>query len=284
MRIHTRDTAQNLQLLAGCIHKDPASLENWKCLYMRSMPDTSSEAMHLGIVSLKECHPEADCDIILCEDNDALFLSQNLQGIDLAQLGLELCEMLYDQFAINDLCVSYDMFSDWRSILPIITAKTHGSSTMHADNTRSEPFGEVSCLQEAFIETAKKRSARMPLHVLIVEDDPLTRRIVTSSFKDKYAMISAATAHEAVANYLLYAPDIVFLDIGLPDASGFEVLKQILSCDPDAYVVMFSSNCYLDNVVTALAQGASGFVAKPFKRQKMDHYILDSALHHHKYA
>lgn len=124
----------------------------------------------------------------------------------------------------------------------------------------------------------------MPLHVMLVEDDPLTRRLVTGAFKENYALITAESAEEAVANYLLHAPDIVFLDIGLPDASGLQVLQSIMDSDPEAYVVMFSGNSYLDNVTTALGIGASGFVGKPFKKEKMRHYIEDSALHHNKYA
>jgi DNA-binding NtrC family response regulator len=119
---------------------------------------------------------------------------------------------------------------------------------------------------------------------MVVEDDPLTRRLVANAFKQDYALITAATAQEAVMNYLIHAPDIVFLDIGLPDANGFNVLHQIMTSDPDAYVVMFSGNSYLDNVTNALSNGAAGFISKPFKKDKMFQYIQESSRHHHKYC
>jgi DNA-binding NtrC family response regulator len=143
-------------------------------------------------------------------------------------------------------------------------------------------FGEVASLQDVFTEAKKRRRGRQPAYVMVVEDDPLTRRIVSHAFKENYAIISAQNAQEAVADYLLHAPDVVFLDIGLPDASGFEVLDLIMSCDPDAYVVMFSSNHYAENVNKAMKAGASGFVAKPFRKENLSGYILGSAFHHRK--
>lgn len=143
-------------------------------------------------------------------------------------------------------------------------------------------FGEVSSLQEVFAEAKKRRRSRHPQYVMVVEDDPLTRRIVSHSFKDNYAIISAQNAQEAVADYLLHAPDVVFLDIGLPDTSGFEVLNLLMECDPDAYIIMFSGNYYPENVDKAMKAGASGFVSKPFRKENLSGYIISSAHHHHK--
>ncbi len=153
-------------------------------------------------------------------------------------------------------------------------------STLHT--TDAYDFGDISSLKEVFAEAKQRRKGRYPQHVMVVEDDPLTRRIVTGTFKENYALITAVNAHEAVADYLAYAPDVVFLDIGLPDASGFAVLRQIIACDPDAYVVMFSSNHCSENVDKAMHAGASGFVAKPFNRENLSSHIRGSAVHHHK--
>ncbi len=100
---------------------------------------------------------------------------------------------------------------------------------------------------------------------------------------ESYAMISAHNAQQAKRYliYLLYAPDVVFLDNGLPDASGFDVLKQILLCDPDAFVVIFSSDDYPENITKARNEGAVGFVGKPFRKEQLQEYIHGSAIHHH---
>jgi two-component system chemotaxis response regulator CheY len=155
-------------------------------------------------------------------------------------------------------------------------------SMRHDSTTHPHPFGNIAALQEVFSETKKLRRTRHPSHVMVVEDDALTRRIVTGTFKDNYAMIAACDAMEAVADYLMHAPDVVFLDIVLPDTDGFTVLDTIMMIDPDAFIVMFSSNSYQENIDKALKAGAKGFVAKPFKKEMLRQYIQGSAIHHHK--
>lgn len=150
----------------------------------------------------------------------------------------------------------------------------------HDQNT---VFGNVAALLEIFKETKKKRQSRQPAYVLVVEDDSLTQRVVTNSLKENYAMVSAVNAHEAVSSYMMYAPDVVFLDIGLPDVSGFTVLDQIMLIDPEAFIVMFSSCDYPDNIEKAIKAGAKGFVSKPFYKEEMYRYIQGSSLHHQKY-
>ena len=86
---------------------------------------------------------------------------------------------------------------------------------------------------------------------------------------------TASSAAEAIEKHLLLVPDIVFLDIGLPDADGFMVLNHIHHYDPDCMVVMFSGDSFLDNRVRALSAGAGGFLPKPFNRDSFVHYIED---------
>lgn len=148
--------------------------------------------------------------------------------------------------------------------------------------THYAPFGEVTALQQVFEDAKKRRPARQPAHVLVVEDDPMTRRIVVNALGQSNAMISEETARDAVASYLLHAPDVVFLDIGLPDVDGFSVLDQLLLIDPEAFIVMFSSHSDTTTINKAMAAGAKGFVAKPFQKEALRNYILGSGIHHHK--
>lgn len=148
-------------------------------------------------------------------------------------------------------------------------------------NTQSA-FGEISSLHEVFAEMKKLRPARCPAHVLVVEDDPLTRRVVVNALSENHATIAEENARGAVASYLLYAPDIVFLDIGLPDIDGFTVLDQIMTLDPDAFVVMFSSQADSCTIDRAMNAGAKGFIAKPFKKETLRGYIRGSGVHHNK--
>lgn len=283
MRIFSEHTEPYIQSLAAAINKDPSSLEHWRCLHLAQKEDTSFTWFEAMLQKLKEAHSDADCDMVYCTDNDVLFISRHMQADQLLDMAGEWIHTVSDQAGEKADIALYDLFHDWRTVRNLLLAKA-GEPSPPVTPPALHNFGEISSLQDVFAEAKQLRKVRMPLHVMLVEDDPLTRRLITGTFKEQYALITAASAEEAVANYLLHAPDIVFLDIGLPDTSGFEVLHRILKSDPEAYVVMFSGNSYLDNITAALSTGAAGFVAKPFKKEKMQHYIHDSALHHHKYA
>lgn len=279
MRIFNVDNESYLHALAVSIGKDPASLESWRCVHLHT--SEGEEISPYMAEKIKELHPNVDCDMIFCPDGDVLMISRDacaaeLQGIASAlTMGLEKSP----EMSVHDL------FHDWRTVRALLLSKiTSDDQRSRKNPTADESFGEVSSLQEAFEEAKKLRFSRHPQYVMVVDDDPLTRRLVASAFKEKYALITAADAQEAVVNYLLHAPDIVFLDINMPGIGGFAVLHQLIESDPDAYIVMLSGNGYLDNVTAALSEGASGFVAKPFRKDKLRHYIEDSAMHHHKYA
>jgi two-component system chemotaxis response regulator CheY len=282
MRIFDLDTNEYLQALAFSISKDPASLEYWHCLHVEHSEEVSADKVDTLIKKIKEEHKNADCDMVHCADNDVLFISREVPASQLYEIAHNLIDAI-PKTEGKAVATLYDCFRDWRAMQTLLLSKS-GSEPILRPQIASHNFGEISSLSDVFGEAKKLRKARMPLHVMIVEDDPLTRRLVTGSFKENYALITASDAEQAVANYLLLAPDIVFLDIGLPDTNGFNVLHQIMASDPDAYVVMFSGNSYLDNITSALNAGASGFIAKPFKKDRLQHYIEDSALHHHKCA
>jgi CheY-like chemotaxis protein len=282
MRIHTDTAAAFLQSLATVIDKDPASLENWRCLHIARNADMSQEWIDATMGRLRDHHKDMDCEIIHCDDEDILFISRHLEVDEIYEIADDFIRANHHAQGEAGEIALYDMYHDWRIMKDLLLNKT----PMYVEERPSPAlynFGEISSLREVFNDAKKQRTARMPLHVMIVEDDALTQRMVTGTFKDNYAIIPATNAQEAVTNYLMHAPDIVFLDIGLPDASGFDVLHQIMANDPHAYVVMFSGNSYLDNVAAAMSEGASGFVSKPFKKEKMRHYIEESAVHHRQY-
>lgn len=283
MRIHTETAPAFMQSLATVIDKDPASLENWRCLYIQHKEGVSEEWVAQTLNRLREDHQELDCEIIQCADRDIMFISRHLHVDEIYEIADDFVRANHNAQGNASEIALYDMYQDWRIMKDLLLNKT----PFYVEETPSQAlynFGEIESLKEMFNEAKKLRGARQPAHVMIVEDDLLTRRMVTGTFKDNYALITAATAQEAVSNYLMHAPDIVFLDIGLPDVSGFDVLHQIMKNDPLAYVVMFSGNSYLDNVAAAMSGGDSGFVSKPFKKDKMRHYIEESALHHRQYS
>jgi len=281
MRIHRENAKPFLQALAMSLSKDPASLACWRILHIEHDNALSPHACEVMMQHWQAIYAEADCDVVPCGDGDMVLITRSLNHDELHALAHEFVDLA----SLQEGCVAryalYDLFRDWSYVRDLLTAKA-GELNATETTVSTYSFGETAALEEVFDEAKKRRKVRMPLHVMVVEDDPLTCRVLTRAFQENYAVITASNAQEAVANYLLYAPDIVFLDIGLPDTNGFEVLHHIMATDSEAYVVMFSSSHHLDNVTAALSSGASGFVAKPFKKEKMRQYIQESALHHRK--
>lgn len=283
MRIHSENTHHYIQILAASASRDPLSLSDWHCVHVSHATGVPMAWYHETLKRIKEAHPDADCDVVHCPDNDTLFISRTWKSAEIYELASELADATQADFGTQGEIQSYSLMHDCRRISDLLLNKAPEAPRLTVEvPTTYYNFGEVASFKEVFEEARLKRRARAPLHVMIVDDDPLTRRLVANTLKEDHALISAANAQEAVSNYLLHAPDIVFLDIGLPDTSGFDVLHQIMASDPEAYVVMFSGNSYLENVLGALSAGASGFLAKPFKKEVMKHYIFSSAMHHAK--
>jgi len=278
MRIHNEETELFIHDLAESIARDPLSFEAWNCV--RIVPQHGMKWDNELINSVKESQSHIDCEIIICDDMEILIIGRS---ITLGVL-LEVAESISANMELNPPeFINYNVTANWAelrsSLLGKITSNHPKIQLLEEGN-----FGEIESLLEAFNASKNLRKARQPQYVMLVEDDHLTKRMVSNILKENYALVTAGNAAEAVAIYLMYAPDIVFLDIGLPDASGFAVLKQIMRTDPEAYVVMFSGNSYIDNITKALNAGASGFVPKPFKKERLNHYIQSSVAHHRKIA
>jgi DNA-binding NtrC family response regulator len=100
--------------------------------------------------------------------------------------------------------------------------------------------------------------------ILIVDDEQLIRWSLASRLKDEgYQVLEAGTAAEAMS-LRREGVDLVLLDIGLPDASGLTVLKQIRDADADALVIMLTAHTGVQTAVEAMKNGAFHYVNKPF--------------------
>lgn len=112
--------------------------------------------------------------------------------------------------------------------------------------------------------------------ILLIEDDRTTRRMVRASVDEECSITAAGTAGLGINLYRRMHPDIVFLDIQLPDTDGHTVLEWIMKANPDAFVVMMSGCSDNDNVFKSIQIGAKGFIAKPFNENKMRFFIEQS--------
>jgi two-component system chemotaxis response regulator CheY len=126
-----------------------------------------------------------------------------------------------------------------------------------------------------------RRASRETPELMMIEDDAFSRRLVENVLQKQYSITGLGEATLALETYARIAPDLLFLDIDLPDVTGHELLEKILKLDPNAYVIMLSGNCDRENITQAMSKGAKGFVAKPFTRDKLFQYITRCPTIHH---
>ena len=118
-----------------------------------------------------------------------------------------------------------------------------------------------------------KSDAGLMTRVLLVEDDEVTRWMVRRTLVEDCFIATAACVRKAYASFNAFQPDLVFLDLDLPDGSGFDILEYVMAHDPGARVVIFTSNDNADIHDKALRMGATGFINKPFLKEKLMSYI-----------
>jgi len=108
--------------------------------------------------------------------------------------------------------------------------------------------------------------------VLIVDDDPIGRMSLETLLKDeRYKILLAATGKEALAHAQEFPPDLVILDILLPDLSGYDICKILRSnkATEKSYVVMITSMDSRKAHLEAMQAGADLFINKPFNFSAM---------------
>ena len=103
--------------------------------------------------------------------------------------------------------------------------------------------------------------------VLIVDDTKFMRNILASILKKKDLEIAgeAVNGAEAIEKYKELRPDIVTMDIIMPEVDGIQAVKEILKFDPEAKILMCSAMGQQALVIEAIQAGAKDFVIKPFQ-------------------
>jgi two-component system, chemotaxis family, chemotaxis protein CheY len=106
-----------------------------------------------------------------------------------------------------------------------------------------------------------------PVRYLVVDDSVFARKNLTRIIESFGGQIAgeAADGVAAIQEYDRTQPDLVLMDITMPQMEGIEAAEKIVQKHPDARIVMVSSVGYQENIVAALQRGARHFVQKPVK-------------------
>lgn len=255
---------------------------NKRCLILKvSQHEQPAQAWEKLLRSMVEGEYRDDCDeMMIGHDGDIYIfsrtmttrllhkflahLAQKLPPALIAPESAELFEVGVDWPRMRDLCDRKIALAQAKSVVQNSAVDIELLSPARALDEISDPL--VRSINE-------RRAKRSSPQIMIVEDDKFSQRLVSNALGEKFSLSVSEDGEGAILSYVNKTPDVLFLDIGLPDIDGLEVLQKIFDMDPQAYVVMFSGNGNRENIKRAVALGAKGFVAKPFTREKLLQYI-----------
>jgi len=112
--------------------------------------------------------------------------------------------------------------------------------------------------------TAAPSSTRS--RILVVDDEIGPRESLRMLLKPLYEIRTADGPHVALEEIGRFHPDLVILDIKMPQMDGLEVLRRVKRIDPSLEVVMITAYASLETVKQALSYGAFEYLIKPFSR------------------
>lgn len=115
----------------------------------------------------------------------------------------------------------------------------------------------------------------MPPKILVVDDDADTRRILRYLLEPLGAVIEAEGGAAAVLKLEAERPQLVLLDLVMPEVGGLEVLDRGMRRDPNLMVVMLTGQSDIGVARNALDRGARAFITKPIDPERLLEVIAD---------
>jgi len=107
---------------------------------------------------------------------------------------------------------------------------------------------------------------------IVLVDDALFMRTMMKGILERYGyhvVGEGANGREGVEKYKLLRPDILLMDITMPEMDGLTALRHIMEFNPQAVVVMISAMGQKEYVLDAIKSGAKNFIVKPFQEEKI---------------
>jgi len=113
-------------------------------------------------------------------------------------------------------------------------------------------------------EQTKKMTA------MVVEDGQVANELLSSTFKNFFSEVTSAfNGKEALAQYEIKKPDIVFVDIIMPEMDGIELSRKIREINPSQIVIIISASNDIQKISESIEIGVNSFIQKPIDTKKI---------------
>lgn len=281
------------------VYKLRENPESWKCLWLhfsKLSPKTmNGNWKQLTVNALVEPLESGEVSLYFCRDNEVQVLI-NSDDVEIlcniikylrlafiedpltASMEKEGAATLGDFATLYDIRTQYDEFFEvinrrWTTVKNMMNGTipiSYGTEENPLETSTGDTLEPIN--PQLFANAIKIRSERPTIQILAVDVDKEGIRMMRKALPG-YDIVRAITGKEALTSYEKTAPDLVFMELGLPDITGHQVLEQINAVDSKSFVVILTSHSYPEHVQSAMGNNAKGFIAKPFAFAKVERYI-----------
>lgn len=139
------------------------------------------------------------------------------------------------------------------------------------DNLRVQNTGEMVHRSPALAGSDRlTHHDGTPIEVLVVDDEPALSELVSMVLRyEGWNVATAADGADAIRQAAIGAPDVVVLDVMLPDMSGLDVLAELHRIRPELPVLLLTAKDTVEDRIAGLAAGGDDYVTKPFSVEEM---------------
>lgn len=282
MRIFTEHSEERLAAVLESVNKDHDQWINWVCLHIESA-DLSGfrdnpDLMLSAEMMIEEALSEYDGDLYFCGQEDIFMFSRDLTEDFMVEIGRQACEDLLGEAAASARLRTYNLgqkgyefaYSVYGKGMQVKMTATRAQKEHHRAREKAREY--ISAALQGRIENRQDVAEFPFIRVLLIEDDSVCTRMVARALRGQCELLTVPNMSQAYEVFARKRPHLVFLDIGLPDGNGLQLIRWMKRYAPDVYVVMLSGEASLSNIMESVTLGADGFISKPFRRRALvDH-------------
>lgn len=107
--------------------------------------------------------------------------------------------------------------------------------------------------------------------LMIVDDSNIIRNRIQRAYDDNHFILVATATNgaDAVEKFQTHRPDVITMDLTMPQMDGLECIQKIVAIDPDVRILVVSALSDKSTGIKALSLGAGGFLCKPFSEEEL---------------
>ena len=129
---------------------------------------------------------------------------------------------------------------------------------------RADAELEVAELQQPVAASVQKHPDRKRKVILVAEDVEANYRLLAALLKKEYTLRWVTNGREALHSFVRERPDLILMDIKMPEMNGIEATERIRSISPDIPIIAVTAHAYYTDKEQALAAGCNAIVSKPY--------------------